>query len=825
MVLINQPLLIAGSVALATLTGVVEAAPAGSAPQARAPQASPFASRNARMERVVLRSTSPPLPEKVKSRDSQVEKRQATKPRLFIRANGRVEKRASAGSKRSPGHEHTHIHEHIHEHGHGHHHGHRHDRDADEKAHHSKHWAIHHGLARREAEDDLFARNGPLLQVGGYQHGQMHEHDGDLIRVLIGRDGEVALPSSSANGLQARHSEHYYDHHGYDHDHGHYHGHSHDHEHIHEHVHEHKRRDHDHDHDHEHFHGHEHSHGHSHVHEHIHEHKRSASNDKAKRPTKAGFSPDRDLLSVKGTLKPLGKVNLQARSPSSRTNRPFRYHPRALEEDVAERGLVGDLVKPLLAPLNAIPGFVTISDLLFGNDGVLKKLGGLVLHAEPAAANGAQRMVQDGKANSLYNYSLMASKNERTQVWLMAADVNSTASTPAANATVSARDAPGSQPATKPSGFENDTTVVRVALPIVDDQGEPVLYCATFAKKPPSSLELTPCGEDPSEKNPAASQSDSSQRFSYTASTGALTPIYAATPNNFTESMSTSAAPLSTSSSSTQSASIVSSSISVASSSAAPAPTASAAKRSPSSFFRILAAERDNDEAPIATSTANASAPATPAASAPDSSSVPPAMPTSKTAPTNGTKPSNGPAKVSLTFVPAGAEAKKLAAKPNNKSPVAQDGSADVTDADDADDLPEGVTDAQQDDLPAASTPTDTDADSVADAATGNDRAASMGESPNSDIDNDVEGNADAVDSATAQSDPASVVDGEDATSSEAASAVGDDVAASTSDATQRLVLATPSDDDDTPSSSSSAKGTKNTCPCFAERRRESMLR
>ncbi|CEH15116.1 hypothetical protein CBOM_02913 [Ceraceosorus bombacis] len=725
MVLINQPLLIAGSVALATLTSVVEAAPAGSAPQARAPQASPFASRNARMERVVLRSTSPPLPEKVKSPDSQAEKRQATKPRLFIRANGRVEKRASAGSKRSPGHEHTHIHEHIHEHGHGHHHGHRHDRDADEKAHHSKHWAIHHGLARREAEDDLFARNGPLLQVGGYRHGQMHEHDGDLIRVLIGRDGEVALPSSSADGLQARHSEHYYDHHGYDHDHRHYHGHS--------------------------------------------------------------------------------------QAPP--------------QEDVAERGLVGDLVKPLLAPLNAIPGFVTISDLLFGNDGVLKKLGGLVLHAEPAAANSAQRMVQDGKANSLYNYSLMASKNERTQVWLMAADVNSTASTPAANATVSARDAPGSQPATKPSGFENDTTVVRVALPIVDDQGEPVLYCATFAKKPPSSLELTPCGEDPSEKNPAASQSDSSQRFSYTASTGALTPIYAATPNNVTESMSTSAAPLSTSSSSTESASIVSSSASVASSSAAPAPTASAAKRSPSSFFRVLAAERDNDEAPIATSATNASAPATPAASSTDSSSVPPAMPTSTTAPTNGTKPSNGPAKVSLTFVPAGAEAKELAAKPTNKSPVAQDGSADVTDADDADDLPEGVTDAQQDDLPAASTPTDTDADSVADAATGNDRAANMGESPDSDIDSDVDGNPDAVDSATAQSDPASVVDGEDATSTDAASAVGNDVAASTSDATQRLVLATPSDDDDTPSSSSSAKGTKDTCPCFAERRRESLLR
>lgn len=96
----------------------------------------------------------------------------------------------------------------------------------------------------------------------------------------------------------------------------------------------------------------------------------------------------------------------------------------------------------------------------------------------------------------------------------MAADVNSTAPAPAlaSNATVSTRDAPSPQNATKPAGFDNDTTVVRVALPIVDDNGEPVLYCATFAKKPPSSLELTPCGEDPSEKSAAANSSDSSQR-------------------------------------------------------------------------------------------------------------------------------------------------------------------------------------------------------------------------------------------------------------------------------------------------------------------------
>jgi hypothetical protein len=455
MVAINQLSTFAASVVLLSLAAPQAGVEAAPALRAREPSASALAGAGRRMERMMLRSTSPPaLPKNVQFAPQARRGRPATK-------------RASAGSKRSNVHEH--IHEHIHEHDHDHKHGHRHHgkHSKDEKSHHSKHWAIHHGLAKREGDEakrDYITLGGDF--VGYRPQAAHHTADDGLLQVLVGRSGEVELDARRHSG----HSDHWWKHHKGDRK-GHGHDHDHEHVHIHEHIHS---RDPRHSDRHGDRHRHEHDHDHEHVHEHIHSHEHRRS---------AGISREND--------------GVAARAPSK--SRPFRYHPRDVLAQQQERGLIGDVVKPLLAPLNAIPGFVTISDLLFGDAGLVKKLGGLVLHAEPAG--GARTLAAQSTA-SAYNYSLMASKGERTQVWLMATDANSTTvKSDATNATF----------APSPT-FNNDTTTVRVALPIVNDKGEPVLYCATFAKLPPSTLDLTPCAEDASESQPEAANAPTSQR-------------------------------------------------------------------------------------------------------------------------------------------------------------------------------------------------------------------------------------------------------------------------------------------------------------------------
>lgn len=160
---------------------------------------------------------------------------------------------------------------------------------------------------------------------------------------------------------------------------------------------------------------------------------------------------------------------------------------------VAERSLVADLVKPLLAPLNILPGFITISNvsslsapsasakqisalqLLFGDgisdSGLLKRLGGLVLHVEAGNAT---------KAHDVYTFSLMASKRERTQVYL---------------APVAGNEA------------RNDSVVVKVTLPLLNAAGSPLLMCASVPLTPPSELTLEACS-DGETSQPPSSQSE-----------------------------------------------------------------------------------------------------------------------------------------------------------------------------------------------------------------------------------------------------------------------------------------------------------------------------
>ncbi|KAK0535233.1 hypothetical protein OC835_002427 [Tilletia horrida] len=221
-----------------------------------------------------------------------------------------------------------------------------------------------------------------------------------------------------------------------------------------------------------------------------------------------------------------------------------------LTHTLAERGLLGGLLKPLLAPLNALPGFITISDLLFGDDNVLKKVAALVLHAEPARGG-----VSAGPGNVLaaappYKYSLMSSTDERTQVYLVPAEAPNSKNAAAArqsfaavmNGTTAAA-AAGASADNSNNTFgltANDTVVVKIVVPLMNaTTGLPATWCATFAKQPPSPLELQPCTGAPlasaaDGKNGSAAASlavvpeiaGKSQRFQYTPATGVLSPLY-----------------------------------------------------------------------------------------------------------------------------------------------------------------------------------------------------------------------------------------------------------------------------------------------------------
>lgn len=108
--------------------------------------------------------------------------------------------------------------------------------------------------------------------------------------------------------------------------------------------------------------------------------------------------------------------------------------------------------------------------LLFGDGdqdgGLLKTVGGLLLRVQAAPST-----------NEL-SFSLLASKHERTQVYL--APVNDTS------------DASCGDDEDK----DDDTLMVKVKLPLLDVKGSAVLMCASFAIAPPSALSLEACHDD-----------------------------------------------------------------------------------------------------------------------------------------------------------------------------------------------------------------------------------------------------------------------------------------------------------------------------------------
>lgn len=134
--------------------------------------------------------------------------------------------------------------------------------------------------------------------------------------------------------------------------------------------------------------------------------------------------------------------------------------------------------------------------LLFGdgiNDGgLLKTLGGLVLHVEKAQAP---------TSDAVYSFSLMASKNDRTQVYLAPANRTATVGpndneeTPNAASLASA----------------NDTIAVKITLPLLGANGTAVLMCASYAVAPPSALNLEACHDDTSTPTNQAVKTGSSQ--------------------------------------------------------------------------------------------------------------------------------------------------------------------------------------------------------------------------------------------------------------------------------------------------------------------------
>lgn len=327
-----------------------------------------------------------------------------------------------------------------------------------------------------------------------------------------------------------------------------------------------------------------------------------------------------------------------------------------------ERGLLGSVVKPLLAPLNAIPGFVTISDLLFGDDNVIKKVTSLVLHAEPASSGrslatnstGEDTDDEEDEAGS-YKYSLMASTDERTQVYLVPLETGSpqmTTNSSSTNGTSAASFAASGD------NHQNATMVVSIVVPLLNStSGEPMTWCATFDMTPPSPLELQPCrnGSDPD-----VDQSKS-QRFQYDASSGALSPLYRKEWAGNLSGIDT-PADGSDNGSTNRTATMDDSSLDNGNGNAT---STSDNSTSPAQKnYRVLAAvDDDSAEADDAEDTLDSSEPASGDQDAGSSSSSSPSSSSSSSSspPQQTQQPSN----VSLRFVPAG-NANSFAAKPSS---------------------------------------------------------------------------------------------------------------------------------------------------------------
>lgn len=135
---------------------------------------------------------------------------------------------------------------------------------------------------------------------------------------------------------------------------------------------------------------------------------------------------------------------------------------------------------------------------------MIKKVTSLVLHAEPRKDSDNARMALAGMPSGHFTYSLMASKSERTQVYLV--PQNETTSSGSSSSSNS----------TEVTATNQET--VKIVVPLLNaTSGEPMNWCATFAQKPPSPLELWPCDDNNSTR---------SQRFAYDATSGDLSPLY-----------------------------------------------------------------------------------------------------------------------------------------------------------------------------------------------------------------------------------------------------------------------------------------------------------
>lgn len=171
-----------------------------------------------------------------------------------------------------------------------------------------------------------------------------------------------------------------------------------------------------------------------------------------------------------------------------------------------------------MGPLSIIPGFVQISDvsvlslfglnlftdhrtfdqMLFGDGkhdkGLLGKLGGLLLTVEPdqqpsAGDNSTASSPTNGvapaqAAQASFRYSLIASKKQKTQVYLVpvhqADTVMATSNDPTSGTNASA-------------SAGNDTMTVKMMLHMLDSTGTPVVKCASYGATPPTDMNVETC--------------------------------------------------------------------------------------------------------------------------------------------------------------------------------------------------------------------------------------------------------------------------------------------------------------------------------------------
>lgn len=197
-------------------------------------------------------------------------------------------------------------------------------------------------------------------------------------------------------------------------------------------------------------------------------------------------------------------------------------------ETFEERGLVGDTLKGLMGPLSIIPGFVQVSDILFGDGkqdtGLFGKLGGLLLTVEPQSKNSTDAGASSDSnknatavnqaAQASMRYSLSASKKHQTQIFLV--PVHQANADPDFSNDVS-------------NSTSNDTVTVKMMMHMLNAEGAPIVMCASYSSSPPTDLGVNECsGETSSNTN----TTEGSQLFTYKPSTGALTPMFANAKND-----------------------------------------------------------------------------------------------------------------------------------------------------------------------------------------------------------------------------------------------------------------------------------------------------